>query len=153
MTSSPSAITTSSLDSAAWSTPPTSTSEGDHGEINPSVGNLSLDAPICFRICGIPFGWERVDLQKSLRNIYPKLDFQNMQLSALFPDCCKRTQTALLTVQRRLEEYILPSDDKEKYHSLRAADGAKEVRLRFDKHFQDLTPMNIPQPDSKINAE
>jgi hypothetical protein len=143
MTSSPSAITTSSLDSA-W-TPPTSTSEGDPAEVNLSVGNLSLDEPICFRICGIPSGWNRGDLEEALRSIYPKLDPQSSQLSALFPACHESLQAALLTVYRRLEGDILPGLDKEIYHSFRAIDMGKGASLRFDKHFLDLTPINVPE--------
>lgn len=151
MNSSPSEITTSPLDSAAWSTPPTSTLEGDPREVNLTAGNHSRDEPICFRICGIPSGWNKGDLEEALRKIYPKLDSQSSQLSALFPACRESSQTALLTVYRRLEGYILPGLAKEIYHSFQANGRGNDASLRFDKHFHDLTPINVPE--GPISAE
>ncbi|KAI5838328.1 hypothetical protein DFP73DRAFT_269681, partial [Morchella snyderi] len=63
-----------------------------------------------------------------------------------FPACHESSQTALLTVYRRLEKYILRGLDKEIYHnhSFRTTSYGRDALLRFDKHFHDLTPMNIP---------
>jgi hypothetical protein len=96
--------------------------------------------PTCFRISGIPSNWDCHKLEEHLRTIDPELDLEAAELSGPFPDCYDSRQTALLNLND-CTTYFRFTPNEERQKVITDTDRRK-VRLLFDKHFYDLTPLN-----------
>lgn len=112
---------------------------------DPSIGahgDVSHAQATCFRISGIPFNWDSNRLRQALRDIDPELYLPPAELSELFPACCDTSQVALLTLERCTAYFqnFKHNDERQKVF----AENGRKIRLVFDKHFYDLTPMNRP---------
>ena len=95
---------------------------------------------MCLRITGIPPEWERQRLEEALQIVDPEFDPGRAEISGPFPDSYEPTQTALLNLNE-CTAYTAFEPNEEKYEVVNENSG-RRIRLRFDGHFHDLTPLN-----------
>ncbi|KAA8899139.1 hypothetical protein FN846DRAFT_960911 [Sphaerosporella brunnea] len=122
---------------------PTTATGAEQNPLIEAHSDGSRAQPTCFRISGIPSDWDRNKLEQALRDIDPDLDLKERdELYELCPACCESTQTALLNLER-CTAYFQNFQQNEERSKVITENGRK-IRLVFDKHFYDLTPMNGP---------
>ena len=103
---------------------------------------------MCIRISGIPPEWDRQWLEEKLQTIDPEFDPGRAEISGPFPDSYEPTQTALLN-SNEYTAYTAFEPNEEKHEVLH--ENSRIIRLRLDKHFHDLTPLNrakVPNMES-----
>jgi hypothetical protein len=115
---------------------------GTSTSLTPSIVTGVRPQPICFRISGIPPHWSTNNLENALQLIDPELNFIDVELSELIPDCCDNTQIALLNFDYCTAYFRSFERNEERYRVIR--ESGRKVRLVIDKHFYDLTPLNCP---------
>ena len=90
----------------------------------------------------------RQKLEEALQAVDPEFDRGRAEISGPFPDSYEPTQTALLNLNE-CTAYCTFEPNEEKHEVL--YENSRKIRLRFDEHFHDLTPLN--RAEVPINME
>lgn len=84
-----------------------------------------------------------------MQAIDPEFDRGSAEISGPFPDSYEPTQTALLNLNEcTAYSTFRPNEEK---HKVFNKNSGRTIRLRFDEHFHDSTPLN--RAEEPINME
>ena len=103
------------------------------------------DRSTCFRISGIPSGWNRKRFVEVLQTIYP--DLHGAKVSGPFPNSYDNDQTALLELNECTPDFT--SEPNQKISKVIEEKG-RGVHLFLDNVFDNLTPLNRAEEPIKM---